>query len=94
MTIPAYPYGRTTPRLSARQRWNLAGASLTNARALRDEAVLLRDADRLQRSAFLAGACLEEVLKAYRCLTRDPTTDEEWYGFWKVFPIIGASSRS
>jgi hypothetical protein len=30
-------------------------------------------------------ACLEEVLKAYLCLTRDPRTDEEWDRFWETF---------
>jgi AbiV family abortive infection protein len=57
-----------------------------NAIALRDEAVILGDAGRLQRSVFLVQACLEEVLKAYLCLTRDPKSDEEWARFWKTFP--------
>jgi AbiV family abortive infection protein len=86
MTVPSsYPHGRSTPRLTARQRWNLAGASLDNAVDLRDEAILLADADRLQRAAFVVQASLEEVLKAYLCLTRDPTTDEEWDRFWETF---------
>lgn len=86
MTLPtSYPHGRLTPRLTARQRWNLAGASLDNAIALRDEAILLADADRLQRAAFVVHASLEEVLKAYLCLTRDPKTDEEWDRFWETF---------
>lgn len=85
MTPPSYPHGQPKPRPTARQRWNLAGASLANAVALRDEAILLRDADRLQRAGFVIEACLEEVLKAYLCLTRDPNTDEEWDRFWETF---------
>ncbi len=85
MTPPAYPHGNVKPRLSTRQRWNLAGASLTNAVALREDAILLRDAGRLQRAAFAVEACLEELLKAYLCLTRDPNTDDDWDRFWEIF---------
>jgi AbiV family abortive infection protein len=85
LTSPAHPHGRLTPRLTARQRWNLAGASLDNAIALRDEAILLADADRFQRAPFVVQAALEEVLKAYLCLTREPKTDEDWGDFWKTF---------
>jgi AbiV family abortive infection protein len=82
---PSYPHGQAKPRLTDRQRWNLAGASLDNAIALRDDAILLADADRLQRAAFVVQASLEEVLKAYLCLTRSPETDEDWDRFWKTF---------
>jgi AbiV family abortive infection protein len=63
----------------------LAGASLTNAVALRDDANTLLRAGRLQRSAFLFEASLEETLKAYLCLTREPTDEDEWKDFWETF---------
>jgi AbiV family abortive infection protein len=85
VTIPPYPHGRPKPRLTDLQRWELAGASLTNALGLRDDAVVLSEAGRLQRSAFLLQACLEEVLKAYLCLTREPKNDQEWDRFWETF---------
>ena len=88
MGIPtSYPHGRQTPRLTDRQRWNLAAEILTNAVVLRDEAILLADAGdaHLQRAAFLAQASLEEVLKAKLCLTSEPATDEEWDRFWRTF---------
>jgi AbiV family abortive infection protein len=80
-----YPHERLKPRLTDRQRWELAGASLHNAVDLRDDADVLRKAGRLQRSGFLLWACLEEVLKAHLCLTRDPRDDQEWNRFWKTF---------
>ena len=46
--------------------------------------MLLADAGRFQRAAFVVQASLEEVLKTYLCLTRDPKTDEEWTDFWKT----------
>ena len=58
---------------------------MTNAVALRDEAIVLTDAGRLERAAFVVQASLEEVLKAYLCLTRDPKTDDEWDRFWETF---------
>lgn len=85
MTIPSYPHGKPRPRLSDRQRWELAGASLTNAVALLDDAKSLFRAGRLQRSAFLFETCLEETLKGYLCLTREPTDDESWEDFWETF---------
>jgi AbiV family abortive infection protein len=81
----AYPFGRFEPPLDARQRWELAGASLTNAFALRDDAVVLAEAERYQRSAFLILAALEETMKAYLCLTRSPSDDVEWKRFWETF---------
>jgi len=58
---------------------------LDNAIRLRDDAVVLSKAGRLQRSAFLLQACLEEVMKGYLCLTRDPKDDTEWHRFWETF---------
>jgi AbiV family abortive infection protein len=85
VTTPSYPHGKPKPRLSDRQRWELAGASLTNAVALLDDAKFLLRARRLQRSAFLFEACLEEALKGYLCLTREPKDDDGWKDFWETF---------
>ncbi|MCI0636758.1 MAG: AbiV family abortive infection protein [Actinobacteria bacterium] len=85
MTIPEYPHGKPKPRLSDRQRWELAGASLANAVALLDDAKTLLHAGRLQRAAFLFEACLEETLKGYLCLTREPMDDNSWRDFWETF---------
>jgi AbiV family abortive infection protein len=85
VTTSDYQHGRAEPRLSQRQRFETAGASLTNATALMDDALVLQKAGRYQRAAFLAGACLEESLKAYLCLTRDPQEQEEWARFWGIF---------
>jgi AbiV family abortive infection protein len=85
VTIPSYPHGKSKPQLSDRQRWELAGASLTNAVALLDDAKILLRAGRLQRSAFLFETCLEETLKGYLCLTREPTDGKSWEDFWETF---------
>jgi AbiV family abortive infection protein len=83
--IPSYHHGKPRPRLSDPQRWELAGASLTNAVALLDDAKTLLRAGRLQRSAFLFETCLEETLKGYLCLTYEPTDDNAWEDFWETF---------
>jgi AbiV family abortive infection protein len=85
VTIPQYPHGKPKPRLSDRQRWELAGASLANAVALLDDAKILLHAGRLQRSAFLFEACLEEALKGHLCLRRKPVDDDSWHDFWETF---------
>ena len=85
MTTPSYPHGKPKPRLSDRQRWELAGASLTNSVALLDDAKSLLRSGRLQRSAFLFEACLEEALKGYLSLTRQPKDDDGWKDFWETF---------
>jgi AbiV family abortive infection protein len=85
VAIPQYPHGKPKPRLSDRQRRELAGASLANAVALLDDAKTLLHAGRLQRSAFLFEACLEETLKGHLCLTREPADEDGWREFWEAF---------
>jgi AbiV family abortive infection protein len=59
---------RECPVLSDKQRINLAGACLSNARDLLRESVALRHDGALPYAQFLIGCAFEEVLKARFCI--------------------------
>jgi AbiV family abortive infection protein len=81
-TTPAPNTGRARPRLSTKQRFELAGASVANAIDLNADARVLLASGRLQRAAFLLYACVEELLKGHLCLRGDP---DDWTEFWRTF---------
>ncbi len=81
-TIPVPNTGPARPRLSFKQRYELAGASVANAIDLKGDALVLLAQGRLQRAAFLLYSSVEEVLKAHLCLREDP---EDWTEFWRTF---------
>ena len=74
--------------LSSEQMAAVALESLANARRLYDDAVLLRQADRLPSAFMVAGLAADElgkhVLVAAFYGAREET-DAEWRNFWRRF---------